>query len=150
MGYSERKGIVYKFDLKGGYRFTENLELGLRFKGGYSMKQHRFYFNIPMTFNYNPKHNGYLKLEIGNGNRISNNRVARKMLGISKPEDNDFLNPLFSKYPGLSLPEISTDIDANNRKLTEFKDDYLRLTNHWSFNDYVGLRLAWFHINEKL
>ena len=34
----------------------ENLELGLRFKGGYSMKQHRFYFNIPLTFNYNPKH----------------------------------------------------------------------------------------------
>lgn len=150
MGYSERKGIVYKFDLKGGYRFTENLELGLRFKGGYSMKQHRFYFNIPLTFNYNPKHNGYLKLEIGNGNRISNNRVARKMLGISKPEDNDFLYPLFSEYPGLSLPEISTDIDANNGKLTEFKDDYLRLTNHWSFNDYVGLRLAWFHIPEKL
>lgn len=90
MGYSGRKGVVYKFDLKGSYRFTEDLQLGLRFKGGYSMKQHRFYFRIPLTFNYNQKHNGYIKLEIGNGNRISNNRVARKMLGISKPEDNDF------------------------------------------------------------
>ena len=142
MGYSERKGVVYKFDLKGSYRFTEDLQLGLRFKGGYSMKQHRFYFRIPLTFNYNQKHNGYIKLEIGNGNRISNNRVARKMLGISKPEDNDFLYPLFSGYPGLALPEISTDIDANNRKLTEFKDDYLRLTNHWSFNDYVGFEIG--------
>ena len=44
MGYSERKGIVYKFDLKGGYRFTENLELGLRFKGGYEYETTQILF----------------------------------------------------------------------------------------------------------
>lgn len=32
MGYSKRKGIVYKFDLKGGYRFTEIWNWGFALK----------------------------------------------------------------------------------------------------------------------
>ena len=38
------------------------------------------------------------------------------MLGISKPEDNDFLYPLFSQDHRIVMPEISADIEANNRK----------------------------------
>lgn len=42
MGYSERKGLVYKFDLRMQYAFDHNFLLSLQFKGGYSMRQHRF------------------------------------------------------------------------------------------------------------
>lgn len=53
MGYSERKGFVYKFDVRGSYSFSDDVQFALRFKAGYAFKQHRFYFSIPATLNYN-------------------------------------------------------------------------------------------------
>ena len=108
MGYSERKGLVYKFDLRTQYAFDHNFLLSLQFKGGYSMRQHRFYFRLPFIFRYNNLHEGYLKAEMGNGNHITTNRVARKFVDTDTPTDT------ISNY--------------------EFKNDYLKITNHWRFN----------------
>ena len=141
MGYSQRKGLVYKFDLRGSYRFNDDMQLGIRFRGGYSMKQHRFYFSIPISWNYNNSHNGYLKVEIGNGNRISTNRVARRILGISEPKDSMSIFPLPGQIPGITPPYSSnTSIDKGN--IYDFKDDYMRITNHWSFNTHFGMELG--------
>lgn len=139
MGYSQRKGIVYKFNLRGNYRFTDNLRMGVQFRGGYSMKQHRFYFNIPVTLNYNQKHDGYLKIEIGNGNRISSNRVARKMLGINEPKDSGMVFPLIPVTPSIQPPIEEAGKLPSIEHAYEFKDDYLRLTNHWSLNEHFGI-----------
>ena len=122
MGYSHRKGFVYKFDVRGSYNFNENWQLWLRFKAGYSFKKHQFYYRIPATLNYNKKHNGYLELELGNGNRINSNLVARKILGVSEAKD--------------SLSLIPQD------RYTEFKDNYFRLTNHWMFVPRFGIELS--------
>lgn len=84
MGYSERKGFVYKFDVRGSYSFSDDVQFALRFKAGYAFKQNRFYFSIPATLNYNKKHDGFLQLELGNGNRINTNVVARRILDISE------------------------------------------------------------------
>lgn len=142
MGYSQRKGLVYKFDLRGSYRFSDDMQLGIRFRGGYSMKQHRFYFSIPVTWNYNKTHNGYLKIEIGNGNRISTNRVARRMLGISEPRDSTLFMPVPGQMPGIELPSITPNNNLDKESIYDFKDDYLRITNHWSFNSHFGLELG--------
>ena len=132
MGYSDRKGVVYKFDLRSSYAFDKNFQIALRFRGGYSMKQHRFYFKVPFTFTYNAKHEGYLMAEIGNGNRINTNRIARRMLGVTAPKDS---------IGGFSPGEIPV-VDKNNYELTEFKDNWLRILNHWRFNPYWALELG--------
>lgn len=115
MGYSERKGLVYKFDLRTQYAFDHNFLLSLQFKGGYSMRQHRFYFRLPFIFRYNNLHEGYLKAEMGNGNHITTNRVARKFVDMDTPTDT------ISNY--------------------EFKNDYLKITNHWRFNQHLAFEV---------
>ena len=122
MGYSHRKGFVYKFDLRGSYSFSDDIQLSLRFKAGYSFKRHQFYFSVPTIFNYNKKHDGFLKFEFGNGNRINSNVVARRILEISNSKDSL-----------IHFPEGD---------YTDFKDNYLRLTNHWLFNRHWGFELG--------
>lgn len=122
MGYSERKGFVYKFDMRGGYKFNENIELSVRFKAAYSFKQHLFYYRIPAIFKYNKKHNGYLQLEIGNGNRISSNLIARRIIDATDNKDSVHLDPQY--------------------RYTDFKDYYTRITNHWSISSKVGFEIG--------
>lgn len=122
MGYSHRKGLVYKFDMRGSYSFNDNMQLSLRLKAGYSFKLHQFYFRVPVILNYNKKHDGYLQIEVGNGNRISSNVVARRILDISKDKD--------------SLVNLPYD------KVTDFKDNYLRITNHWMLTPHWGFEVG--------
>lgn len=122
MGYSERKGFVYKFDVRGSYSFNDDIQLALRFKAGYQFKRHQFYFSIPATLNYNKKHDGFLQIEFGNGNRINSNVVARRILDISSDKD--------------SL------INFPHGDYTDFKDNYYRITNHWMFNSRIGFELG--------
>jgi len=118
MGYSQRKGVVYKFDVRGSYAFNTNLQLSLQFRGGYSMKQRRLYYNVPFVFNYNAKHEGYLKAELGKGNRIATNQVAKDLL--SQSEQNE------------------KAIDS----IYNFKDNYLRITNHWRFSPKIAIEVG--------
>lgn len=122
MGYSQRKGFVYKFDVRGSYTFNENWQFWLRFRAGYSFKQHLFYYRIPAILNYNKKHNGYLEVEVGNGNRINSNLVARNILGVSLDKDSLALIP--------------------REQYTEFKDNYFRITNHWMFVPRFGFEVG--------
>ena len=86
LGYSGKKGLYYKYDLRANYNFTANQQATLRLKGGYSFKQKQFYFNVPFLFFFNKRHNGYLKLEVKNGTWIKNEEIAQKAID-ALPED---------------------------------------------------------------
>lgn len=75
-GYSGRKGLVYKMDVRGSYYFSENSMIQMRLKAGYSFKQKHLYTELPLTYFFNKRHNGYIELKVGNGNRITNSSVA--------------------------------------------------------------------------
>ncbi len=122
MGYSHRKGFVYKFDMRGSYAFSDDVQLALRFRAGYQFKRRQFYFNIPATLNFNKKHDGYTQIEFGNGNRINSNVVARRILDISKDRD--------------SL------INFPHGDYTDFKDNYLRIINHWMITPRFGFEVG--------
>lgn len=132
MGYTQSKGVVYKFKLRGEYAFNQTFRLSAGFRGGYSFRQHRFYFNMPVKLDYNTEHEGYLLVELGNGNRINTNRVARQALGYSEPKDS---------VGSFSPAEIPAMI-AGGTDFTEFKDNYLRLTNHWRLTPRWALELG--------
>lgn len=125
MEYSPTKGFVYKFQARGGYRFSDQLQLSLRLKAGYVFKQRRFYYQLPLTLNYNQCHNGYIKAEIGNGNRISTDVIARHILGYAAEKD--------------TMPPMP---EGKKTGYTDFRDNYLRLTNHWDFNERWGCEIG--------
>lgn len=111
LSYSKRKGITYKMRIRGGYTFTENSDLSLSFKGGYSFRQKQFYFKLPLRYTYDRKNNGYIEMEYGNGNRITNSTIV----DMVKSERFD-------------------SIDWDNMNLKYFKDNHLKFTVNYGFS----------------
>lgn len=74
--YSSRRGVTYKFDIRGSYYFNNNQSLNLRFKAGYSFKQKQFYFNMPFTLYLNHRRNFFLRAEWASGRRITSSEVV--------------------------------------------------------------------------
>lgn len=76
MSYSRSKGFTYKFDLNFSYQFNDNSELTTRLRAGYAFRLHQFYYRLPVYYYFNKRRNGYVKLEIGNGNHVSRRMTA--------------------------------------------------------------------------
>ncbi|WP_311442206.1 DUF5686 family protein [Hoylesella enoeca] len=117
MGYSHRRGITYKFNIRSSYNFSDNSELWGVFKAGYSFKQHQFYMRVPMIYYYNKHHNGFLQLEFNNGDRINNTSVSDHI------EDNDRTRDY--------KPHLNT-----------FKDMSLRVVNNYDISDKFGFQIG--------
>lgn len=117
LGYSKRRGITYKFNLSGNYYFTTNSDVSMRIKGGYSFRQRQFYFNIPLKYEYDIRHNGYVEAEIGNGNRITNSAVLDQVKA-----------------------EKSDTIDWDKMQLDYFKDTYLKLSHNIDITPRLGVK----------
>lgn len=122
MGYDHRRGLTYKFDVRATYQFDSNTELSARFKAGYAFKQKQFYYRIPIFFYYNKQRNGYIKLEVGNGNHIRSHSVRRDV----EEENPDTI--------GMSLPNFDL--------LNEFKQTDIRLMTNIELSDYLGLQMG--------
>lgn len=111
MGYSERKGIYYKMKLNLSYDFTPNRLIQTTTRFGYLFKYHQFYFNIPVRYTYDSEKNGYVELQVGNGNRITSSSVRKQL-----------------KDYNVNIPD---DEKSNNDKLDYFYDTYVKFrANH--------------------
>lgn len=119
MGYSERKGFTYKFDLRGAYRFSPRSELFVRLRAGYAFKDKVFNFRIPIHWVYNSRRNFYTSMEIGNGNRINSSTIAN--LFTSKQIDS---------------------ISNLNRDLYKFREDYINMVTNYEFSNKLTLQLG--------
>lgn len=73
--YSARRGLTYKFDIRGSYFFNERQALQLRFKTGYSFKQKQIYFDFPFTFYIDQRRNAYIRTEWSSGRHIYNSEL---------------------------------------------------------------------------
>ncbi len=122
MGYDHRRGFIYKMDLRASYQFSSNRELSARLKAGYAFKQRQFYYRIPIFFYYNKQRNGYVKLEVGNGNRIRSYSVR---------------HDVEQEHPD------TTDLNQHRFDLlNEFKQTDLRLIANYELSDYLGLQVG--------
>ena len=118
LGYSNRKGITYKFDIRASYMFTPQSEISARLKAGYSFKQKQFYLDIPITWYFNKARNGYVMADIGNGNRISNSMVVRHM-----------------------LEQFPDSAEAwQNSNIGEFTDNYQKIAANIDINNYISIK----------
>lgn len=121
MGYSNRRGFYYKFDLRGGFNFSPNVELSARIKAGYSFKQHQCYVFIPVMLYWNKRRNGYLQIETRTGDRIFSSSVRRDI--IDHPLQND-------------------SVKWEQCNLDEFKETSLRVTNHYDISSRFGFKVG--------
>ena len=117
LGYSKRKGVYYKFDVRSSFQFNDNQEISTRLKAGYSFKQRQFYFKLPTLFYFHKRRNGYVELEIGNGNRITNSDIVEQV-----------------------RHEHADSIKWENMNLDYFKDTYVRLSTHYDLSSRISLR----------
>ena len=120
LSYSKRKGVTYKMRIRGNYAFSDNSDISIYFRGGYSFKQKQFYFNLPLRFTFNRRKNAYMEFEVGNGNRITNSNIVEQV----KHENPD-------------------SIDWQSMKLDYFNDFFMKavvnydISNKWSIQPGV-------------
>ena len=88
LSYSNSRGLAYKMKLWAQYKFNEKRKLSFDARIGYNFKIKQFYFDNCLHFDFNPKRNGWLELQVGNGNRITNSSV----LDVLKEEHRDTLD----------------------------------------------------------
>ncbi|MBR1428344.1 MAG: hypothetical protein IJ582_04845 [Prevotella sp.] len=111
-GYNPQKGFTYKSKLRVAYSFSPEKEIYLNARLGYTFKQKQFYFRVPIRYTYNKSRNGYVEVNIGNGNRIKNSTVRDRL----KEEGQD------------SVVWSLTNLDY-------FKDMYTKITTNYDISD---------------
>lgn len=111
LGYSHRRGVTYKFDIRASYMFSPKNELSGRVKAGYSFKQKQLYLKIPITWYFDKSHDGYVRAEFGNDNQTANAMVTKHIQeifpdSIYNKEDNNlgnFRNNYMKLYANIDL-----------------------------------------------
>ena len=79
MEYSPSQGFYYNFNIRGGYHFSENSNIWLQLKGGYSFRLHQFSFWIPLIYYFDIRHNGFISSGISGGRRIQNGNLVNEL-----------------------------------------------------------------------
>lgn len=123
LSYSNRYGFAYKIKMKADYHFNAYRYFEFRPQLGYNFKFHKFYYTLPLRFNYNPKRDGYVEVVYGNGNRTSHASIIDEI-----------------------RRERGDSVDLSNRNLDTFDDNYLRVTNNIMAFDWIDIETGFtFH-----
>lgn len=88
LSYSNRKGLSYKMRIGASYSLSDNSQLLFNPRFGYNFKIKRFFFNAPLRYVIDWRHNIWLETSASNGNRITNSDI----LDMIKEEHRDTIN----------------------------------------------------------
>jgi hypothetical protein len=123
MSYSQHHGFTYKIDIHASYQLGNDSEVLGRFRSGYSFGLKQFYFRVPLYYYLSRRKNRYIKLEFGNGNHISNNRITKaiNLDAVKRPGD---------KYAG------------EPANINEFSQMDSRLVFNFDINSYFGFQVG--------
>ena len=115
LSYSHSKGVSYKIRLGTEYYFNAHRFFQFNPWFGYNFKYNKFYFTVPLRFNYNPKRNGYVEVVYGNGNRTSHAGVANEI-----------------RREHLDTIELKREMEL-------FDDNHLLVTNNIMLFDWIDI-----------
>jgi hypothetical protein len=116
VSYSSTHGLAYKLKFGAQYHFNAHRYFEFYPWCGYNFKYNKFYFTLPLYFNYNPKRNGQVQVIYGNGNRIGNG---------------DVMDAIARKH--------GDSIDLDNQQLNYFDDYYLTVSNNVVAYDWLEI-----------
>ena len=116
VGYSSTHGLSYKLKLGVDYYLTPHRYFEFEPWCGYNFKYRKFYFTLPLSFNYNPKRNGHITAVYGNGNRTSNSSITDKI-----------------------REEHGDSVSLDGQQLDYFDDNFLTVTNNIMAFDWLEI-----------
>ncbi len=117
MSFSSSNGVVYKLNTEFRYRTSHYREFYVALKGGYSFRQRRLYFQAPVRYTFNRKHEAYVQASVANGNHITNSTLLDQLK---------------------ALPQNDT-VRFDTMQLDYFRDLALRLTLHYAFSPRLAI-----------
>ena len=80
LGYSQRKGLSYKFKLGAMLKTGDNQSLRFNPRVGYNFKLHQLYTTTPLTYHYNESKNNYAMLDWETGYLVSSSTVVDEIM----------------------------------------------------------------------
>lgn len=117
ISYSRHKGVSYRFRLGARLNLSDQSSLSVNTRFGYNFKQRKFYFNLPLRFDYSYRdRDAYAEATWASGNRISTSTVI------------DEIREMHGDIPGLDEMELD-----------KFDDWYLRITNTLPLNNRTAI-----------
>ena len=126
--YSDRRGVVYKFDIRSSYNFTPNRDISLRIKSGYSFKLKQLYYYIPFRFNYNKRRHAFFAIDVDHGRHVYSSEIANQF-------DDDDVD---------SLRLAQTRLDY-------FRDTFFKVYNNYDISDYWSFNVGFtFHKRDAI
>ena len=108
--YSKSNGAAYRQDLKLNINFANESWLHLRTKVGYNFTYKELYWNAGAEYHYAPSRLGMLRVEVGNGNRISNSNIIDRIKAIPDTTNIDLDKLNIDVFQDLKL-EVSNRIE---------------------------------------
>ncbi len=116
LSYSHRKGMTYRMTARLGYSFNENSSLSTRLKAGYSFKLNHPYFDLPVTYTFDERNQGYIRYYWRHGELQTTSTV---------------LDHLKDRY--------GETFDWDTLNLDYFKHSRMAITAHYELNKYIGI-----------
>ncbi len=116
LSYSQRKGVIYRFDLKGNYLISDNSSFFFRTRMGYMFNKRQFFFDAPFILTYNARRNGTIGLTLGNGNRIRNSSIREQLL-LMDPDSKVFQELDLDHYTD-NYAKVNTTYNITDRLST--------------------------------
>lgn len=110
--YSATKGFIYKIRTKAVINLSETSALTFAPAGSYNFRRKRCYFELPLTWEFNPAHNAHLRINMFNTNPITNTGIQYELKHINK----------------------NTDVDFDSLDLTYFRNLHMIADFQYSFN----------------
>lgn len=88
--YSKSRGFIYRLHTDFQYRLGANSRLLWELEGGYAFKQRRVYFDMPLTWHFNQRNDGFVRISWANGNDIGSSDVLDRVKQFHRNDTIDF------------------------------------------------------------
>lgn len=79
VSFSQRRGWSYRFKARMGYDFSDNQEISTRMKIGYFFKYNQLLTDIPITFDFDKRNEGYITCRWTGGELVTNSTILDKL-----------------------------------------------------------------------
>ncbi len=101
--YSATKGFIYKIRTKAVVNLSEKSALTFAPAGAYNFRRKRCYFELPLSWEFNPAHDAHLRVNMYNTDPISNTGIQYELKHINKNTDVDFDSLNLTYYRNLHM-----------------------------------------------
>lgn len=116
--YSKSNGASYKQDFKFNSVLKNLQTLHSKVRIGYNFTNNEFYWNVGGEYQYMPERLGKVSVNVGNGNRISSNKIIEELKAIRSEKVIDFDKLNLELFLDLNF-EINNRIEIVNGVLVD-------------------------------